>query len=176
MLSQSFETKASGSPSELFSTLSEVNPSPYLFLINFGDEQLVGSSPEIYVRVTGKNYETCPIAGTVRRGDSALEDADKVRQLIASKKDESELTMCTDVDRNDMARVCKPGSVKVIGRRQLEFYSHLIHTVDHVRGELAEGFDSLDAFQSHMWACTVCLLYTSPSPRDATLSRMPSSA
>lgn len=155
VLSQSFETRAEITPVDLFTALTETNPSPYLFLINFGDEHLVGSSPEIYVRITGREFETCPIAGTVRRGDSALEDADRVKELISSLKDESELTMCTDVDRNDMARVCVPGSVKVIGRRQLEFYSHLIHTVDHVMGELDDKYDSIDAFQSHMWACTV---------------------
>lgn len=155
VLSQSFSTRFSGKPTELFQRIASINPSPYMFLLQFGDEQLIGASPEIYVRVTGKRYETCPIAGTVRRGATALEDADQVLQLISSKKDESELTMCTDVDRNDMARVCVPGSVRVIGRRQLEFYSHLIHTVDHLEGELRPEFDALDAFQTHMWACTV---------------------
>jgi len=167
VLSQSFETRSELTPTALFSRLAEINPSPYLFCLNFGDEQLVGSSPEIYVRVTGRLYETCPIAGTVKRGASALEDADQVRQLISSLKDESELTMCTDVDRNDMARVCKPGTVKVIGRRQLEFYSHLIHTVDHVCGELADQYDSLDAFQTHMWACTV-----TGAPKPAALQEI----
>ncbi len=155
VLSQTFSTRYEGKPTDLFRRLAKINPSPYMFLLNFGDEQLVGASPEIYVRVTGKRYETCPIAGTVRRGATALEDAAQVLQLISSKKDESELTMCTDVDRNDMARVCEPGSVKVIGRRQLEFYSHLIHTVDHLDGQLKSGLDALDAFQTHMWACTV---------------------
>ncbi len=155
VLSQSFSTPYTGSATALFRRLAKINPSPYMFLLNFGKEQLVGASPELFVRVTGKRYETCPIAGTVRRGDSALEDADQVRELLSSSKDESELTMCTDVDRNDMARVCEPGSVQIIGRRQLEFYSHLIHTVDHVEGTLREEFDSIDAFQSHMWACTV---------------------
>lgn len=155
VLSQTFSTACDLSPTDLFQRLSETNPSPYMFLFQFGDESLVGASPEIYARVTGKRYETCPIAGTVRRGTSALEDADRVRELILSRKEESELTMCTDVDRNDMARVCVPGSVRIIGRRQLEFYSHLIHTVDHLEGTLADEFDSIDAFQTHMWACTV---------------------
>jgi anthranilate synthase len=155
VLSQRFSTPYGGSATDLFRRLAKINPSPYMFLLNFGNSQLVGASPEIFVRVTGKRYETCPIAGTVRRGDSALEDADQVRELLSSSKDESELTMCTDVDRNDMARVCEPGSVQIIGRRQLEFYSHLIHTVDHVEGTLRDEFDSIDAFQSHMWACTV---------------------
>lgn len=155
ILSQEFSTAFTGSSSELFSKLAQINPSPYMFLLNFGDEQLIGASPEVFVRVEGKRYETAPISGTVRRGESAIEDAKRVAALIASKKEESELTMCTDVDRNDMARVCKPGSVKILGRRQLEFYSHVIHTVDHVEGELLDECDGLDAFQSHMWACTV---------------------
>ncbi|HTU62930.1 MAG TPA: chorismate-binding protein, partial [Polyangiales bacterium] len=70
-------------------------------------------------------------------------------------KEESELTMCTDVDRNDKARICEPGSVRVIGRRQIELYSRLIHTVDHVEGRLREGYDAIDAFLTHMWAVTV---------------------
>lgn len=155
VLSQTFQAPSSSPPTALFQRLAAINPSPYMFLINMGEDQLIGASPEIYVRVTGTRYETCPIAGTISRGATALEDADRVLELISSQKDESELTMCTDVDRNDMARVCIPGSVKVIGRRQLEFYSHLIHTVDHVEGYLRDGFDSLDAFQTHMWACTV---------------------
>ena len=155
ILSQSFSIPFSGKPRDLFEKISAINPSPYMFLINLGDEHLVGSSPEIYVRVTGKSFETCPISGTLPRGETALEDAEQVKALISSEKEEAELTMCTDVDRNDMARVCVPGSVKILGRRQLEFYSHLIHTVDHLQGELAEGFDGLCAFQAHMWACTV---------------------
>lgn len=155
VLSQTFSTRFDDTPTALFRRLAELNPSPYMFLLNMGSEQLVGASPELFVRVTGRRYETCPIAGTIARGATALEDADRVQTLMSSRKDESELTMCTDVDRNDMARVCDPGSVRVIGRRQLEFYSHLIHTVDHVEGYLRPEFDCLDAFQTHMWACTV---------------------
>lgn len=99
--------------------------------------------------------ETCPISGTVARGEDALEDAKRVRSLIMNKKEESELTMCTDVDRNDKSRICEPGSVKVIGRRQIEMYSRLIHTVDHVEGYLRKEFDALDAFLCHTWAVTV---------------------
>ncbi len=167
VLSQTFSTRFEDTPTSLFRTLAGINPSPYMFLLNLGDEQLVGASPELFVRVTGRRYETCPIAGTVPRGETALEDAARVQQLIGSLKEESELTMCTDVDRNDMARVCVPGSVRVIGRRQLEFYSHLIHTVDHVEGELRDEFDALDAFQTHMWACTV-----TGAPKPAALQEI----
>lgn len=85
----------------------------------------------------------------------ALEDAARVKSLIMNLKEESELTMCTDVDRNDKSRICEPGSVKVIGRRQIEMYSRLIHTVDHVEGYLRPEFDALDAFLCHTWAVTV---------------------
>jgi anthranilate synthase len=109
----------------------------------------------MYVRVEGQRIETCPISGTIARGRDAIEDADRILELLNSKKDESELTMCTDVDRNDKSRVCVAGSVHVIGRRQIEMYSRLIHTVDHVEGELRPEFDALDGFLSHAWAVTV---------------------
>ena len=96
------------------------------------------------------------VAGTIRRGKDALEDHERVKTILADKKEESELTMCTDVDRNDKSRICEPGSVCVIGRRQIEKYSALIHTVDHVEGYLRPGYDSLDAFLCHTWAVTVC--------------------
>jgi len=109
----------------------------------------------MYVRVEGRRIETCPISGTIARGRDPVEDAERIRELLNSTKDESELTMCTDVDRNDKSRVAVPGSVRVIGRRQIELYSRLIHTVDHVEGMLAEPFDALDGFLSHAWAVTV---------------------
>ncbi|MDY7022514.1 MAG: anthranilate synthase component I, partial [Cyanobacteriota bacterium] len=141
--------------SELFRTLQSINPSPYGFILNMGGEYLIGASPEMFVRVDGRRVETCPISGTIERGDNAIEDATQIRHLLNSLKDESELTMCTDVDRNDKSRVCKPGSVQVIGRRQVEMYSHLIHTVDHVEGVLEDQYDALDAFLTHTWAVTV---------------------
>lgn len=143
-------------PSEVFRRLRERNPSPYGFLINLGaSEYLIGASPEMYVRVEGDRVETCPISGTIARGRDAIGDAAQILKLLSSPKEESELTMCTDVDRNDKSRVCVPGSVRVIGRRQIEMYSRLIHTVDHVEGRLREGFDALDAFLAHTWAVTV---------------------
>ena len=143
-------------PSELFLTLRQRNPSPYGFLMNLGEaEYLVGASPEMYVRVDDDRVETCPISGTIARGRDPIGDAAQIMALLNSAKDESELTMCTDVDRNDKSRICVPGSVKVIGRRQIEMYSRLIHTVDHVEGRLRPEFDALDAFLAHAWAVTV---------------------
>ena len=144
------------SPAAFYEALRQANPAPYEFFFNLGEgESLVGASPEMYVRVSGDRVETCPISGTIRRGADPLGDAENIRTLLNSAKEESELTMCTDVDRNDKSRVCVPGSVTVIGRRQIEMYSRLIHTVDHIEGRLRPGLDALDAFLSHMWAVTV---------------------
>lgn len=168
VLSQTFREKLPEEtpPSKLFRRLRSRNPAPYGFMINLGEQEyLVGASPEMFVRceaIEENDYragalrvETCPISGTVARGVDALEDALNVKSLMMNAKEESELTMCTDVDRNDKSRICEPGSVKVIGRRQIEMYSRLIHTVDHVEGYLRPEFDALDAFLCHTWAVTV---------------------
>ena len=151
-----FREPCAAAPSEIFRRLQARNPAPYAFLTNLGDgEYLVGASPEMYVRVTGRRVETCPISGTIARGRDAIEDHEQIMKLLSSDKDAAELTMCTDVDRNDKARICEPGSVRVIGRRQIELYSRVIHTVDHVEGRLRDDYDALDAFLSHTWAVTV---------------------
>jgi len=155
VLRQTFQANFSQSPSELFERIQHASPSPYEFFLQLGEEQLIGASPEMFVRVEGQRVETCPIAGTARRTGDPLQDAESIRELLNSTKEESELTMCSDVDRNDKSRVCVPGSVKVIGRRLIESYAGVFHTVDHVEGTLADGFDSLDAFLTHMWAVTV---------------------
>jgi anthranilate synthase len=155
VLRQTFSASFTDSPSELFKRIQKASPSPYEFFLQFGDEQLVGASPEMFVRVEGRRVQTCPISGTARRTGDPLKDADNIRELLNSLKEESELTMCTDVDRNDKSRVCVPGTVRVIGRRLIESYAGVFHTVDHVEGQLAEGFDSLDAFLTHMWSVTM---------------------
>ncbi|GAB2187322.1 anthranilate synthase component I [Roseibium sp. LAB1] len=154
---QTFYEPCANPPSAVSRRLAQINPSPYSFFFNLGNQEyLVGASPEMYVRVTGgRRVETCPISGTIRRGKNAIEDEAQIRKLLNSAKDEAELTMCSDVDRNDKSRVCVPGSVRVIGRRQIEMYSRLIHTVDHIEGILREDMDALDAFLSHTWAVTV---------------------
>jgi anthranilate synthase len=153
---QVFSEPCRDKPSEVFARLQTSNPAPYGALINLGKrEYLVAASPEMFVRVRGRRVETCPISGTIARGRNAIEDAAQIKTLLNSTKDEAELSMCTDVDRNDKARVCVPGSIEVIGRRQIELYSRLIHTVDHVCGTLRDGMDALDAFLAHTWAVTV---------------------
>jgi len=155
VLRQTFRAPYSASPSDLFGKIQRASPSPYEFFLQFGEEQLIGASPEMFVRVEGRHVETCPIAGTATRTGDPLRDADSIRELLNSTKEESELTMCSDVDRNDKSRVCEPGSVRVKHRRLIESYAGLFHTVDQVEGTLAEGFDSLDAFLTHMWAVTI---------------------
>lgn len=160
VLSQVFRHKLDSTPAQVFRRLRRRNPSPYGFFMNLGrNEFLVGASPEMFVRVEKVGdqlrVETCPISGTIERGGNPLEDAVQIKKLLQSTKEESELTMCTDVDRNDKSRICVPGSVKVLGRRQIEMYSRLIHTVDHVEGFLRPEFDALDAFLCHTWAVTV---------------------
>jgi anthranilate synthase len=153
---QTFFERCEARPSEISRRLKAINPSPYSFFINLGNQEyLVGASPEMFVRVNGRRIETCPISGTIKRGEDAIADSEQILKLLNSKKDESELTMCSDVDRNDKSRVCEPGSVKVIGRRQIEMYSRLIHTVDHIEGRLRDGMDAFDGFLSHAWAVTV---------------------
>ncbi|OLP59420.1 anthranilate synthase component I [Xaviernesmea oryzae] len=153
---QKFFERCDSRPSEISNRLKAINPSPYSFFINLGhQEYLVGASPEMFVRVSGRRIETCPISGTIRRGEDPIADSEQILKLLNSKKDESELTMCSDVDRNDKSRVCEPGSVKVIGRRQIEMYSRLIHTVDHIEGRLRDDMDVFDGFLSHAWAVTV---------------------
>ena len=153
---QKFFERCESKPSEISKRLKAINPSPYSFFINLGNQEyLVGASPEMFVRVSGRRIETCPISGTIKRGEDPIADSEQILKLLNSKKDESELTMCSDVDRNDKSRVCEPGSVKVIGRRQIEMYSRLIHTVDHIEGRLRDDMDAFDGFLSHAWAVTV---------------------
>lgn len=153
---QMFYEPCKDSPAAVFQRLKENNPSPYGALMNLGEQEyLVAASPEMFVRVDGRQIETCPISGTIKRGEDAIGDALQIKTLLNSTKDESELSMCTDVDRNDKSRVCEPGSVKVVGRRQIEMYSRLIHTVDHVKGVMKPEFDALDGFLAHTWAVTV---------------------
>lgn len=153
---QVFHEPCSDSPAQIFTRLQQRNPAPYGTLMNLGEQEyLLAASPEMYVRVQGRRVETCPISGTIARGKDAIADARQIKALLNSQKDEAELSMCTDVDRNDKSRVCVPGSVRVIGRRQVELYARLIHTVDHVEGELAPQYDALDAFLTHAWAVTV---------------------
>lgn len=155
VLAQTFRRELPAGPDALFRLLDRINPSPYEFLANLGSEALVGASPEMFVRVEGRRVESCPISGTVRRGEDAIADAERALELLNSSKSAAELTMCTDIDRDDKAGLCEPGSIRLLGRRQIETYSHLLHTVDHVEGILRPDRDAIDAFRAHVWAVTL---------------------
>ena len=123
-----------------FRRLRRANPSPYGALINLGEgEFLIAASPEMYVRVEGRRIETCPISGTIARGADAIGDASQILTLLNSAKDTAELTMCTDVDRNDKSRVCEPGSVEVPSLLEVEEHPGLVHLVSTVQGQLTVG-------------------------------------
>ncbi len=133
-------------PLEIYRKFRTINPSPYLFYVNFGDECLVGASPEMFLRVEEGVVQTRPISGTIERGENPIEDYEKMMMLLNSRKEKSELDMLIDLARNDIARVCKPG-VEVRDYRFVEKYSAVMHTVAHVEGVLErEKFEPFDAF------------------------------
>jgi anthranilate synthase len=156
VLSQVYERTFDGKASTAYAQLSSSNVAPYSTHLNLGGgEHLIVSSPEMFLRVTGRTVESAPIAGTISRGATALEDFEHLKDLLLSEKADSELVMCTDVDRNDKSRVCTPGTVEVLAHRDIEMTSRVIHTVEHISGQLREDASPLDAFISHMWAVTV---------------------
>lgn len=128
----------------LYRKYRDVNPSPYLFYFDFGDEQLVGASPEMMVRYESGIVNIRPISGTARRGKDPIEDHENMLALLSSEKERSELDMLIDLGRNDLARICEPG-IKITDYRFVEKYSRVMHTVAHVSGDLKPEFRALDA-------------------------------
>lgn len=133
-----------GSPFALYQKYRLANPSPYLFFYDFGDEQLVGASPEMMVRYENGVVNIRPISGTARRGKDPIEDHENMLKLLASEKERSELDMLIDLGRNDLARICEPG-IEISDYRFVEKYSKVMHTVAHVSGRLKSNFSALDA-------------------------------
>jgi anthranilate synthase component I len=155
VLSQRFSTPVDVAPFSVYRGLRAVNPSPYLYYIAFDDFALCGSSPEPLLTVQGGQVETRPIAGTRRRGASAAEDKALVADLRADEKERAEHVMLVDLGRNDLGRVCVPGSVRLDELMNMELYSHVIHMVSSVRGTLADGFTPTDALKAAFPAGTV---------------------
>jgi anthranilate synthase component 1 len=145
VLSQRFDVTTTASPFDVYRALRHINPSPYMFFIRMGRDAIVGASPEMLVRVEGRHLETHPIAGTRPRG--ASEDADRrlAEELIANEKERAEHVMLVDLGRNDLGRVARIGTVQVPQYMAIERYSHVMHIVSRVEGELAEDADRLDA-------------------------------
>jgi anthranilate synthase component I len=155
VLSQRFEADVSADPFTVYRALRHVNPSPYMYFIRLGGLAIVGSSPEMLVRVEGRRVETHPIAGTRPRGTNEDEDLRLAEELRRNEKERAEHVMLVDLGRNDLGRVCEYGSVRVPQYMALERYSHVMHLVSTVDGKLAEDRDHLDALVSCFPAGTV---------------------
>jgi len=155
VLSQRFEAEVGVDAFTVYRALRHVNPSPYMFFIRMGDRSIVGSSPEMLVRVEGRHAVTHPIAGTRPRGKTDDEDIRLAEELKRSEKEKAEHIMLVDLGRNDIGRVCDYGTVRVPTFMALERYSHVMHLVSVVEGQLAEGRDRLDALVSCFPAGTV---------------------
>ena len=155
VLSQRFETDVTVDPFAVYLKLRHVNPSPYMYFIKMGSRALVGSSPEMLVRVEDDRAETHPIAGTRPRGDTPGEDAANAAELQQDEKECAEHVMLVDLGRNDLGRVCGFGTVHVPTYMVVERYSHVMHIVSRVEGRLADGRDPLDALAACFPAGTV---------------------
>lgn len=145
VLSQKMEYRMAAEPLSLYQTLREVSPAPYQYYFEAPNQTLLGASPELLVKVTGRQAETCPIAGTRPRGSTAAIDKKLERQLLRSPKETAEHLMLVDLSRNDLGRVCRPGTVKVRDFSQIQRFSHVMHLVSTVEGELVEGKTALSA-------------------------------
>ena len=155
VLSQRFETEVAGDPFTVYRALRHVNPSPYMYFLRMGPLSIVGSSPEMLVRVEGREVVTHPIAGTRPRGRDDEHDASLAEELQQSEKERAEHVMLVDLGRNDIGRVSRYGTVQVTRYMELERYSHVMHLVSKVEGQLREDQDRLDALAACFPAGTV---------------------
>ena len=155
VLSQRMSVPFEARSLDVYRALRALNPSPYMYFIDLGDTQIVGSSPEVLVRVQQRRVTLRPIAGTRHRGASAAEDLQLEQELLNDPKERAEHLMLIDLGRNDAGRVCRTGSVKVTDRMVIERYSHVMHIVSQVEGELADGLTASDAIRSSFPAGTL---------------------
>ena len=155
VLSQRFHTRLPASAFEVYRALRLINPSPYTFFLKFGPRILVGSSPEVMVRLTDERVELRPIAGTRPRGKTEQEDRGLADDLLADEKERAEHVMLVDLGRNDLGRLSVPGSVQVRDFMTIERYSHVMHIVSHIEGVLREGLDALDVIRATFPAGTL---------------------
>lgn len=155
VLSQRFERRTSAHPVHVYRALRTLNPSPYMFYLQCGGVTLIGSSPEMLVRLEGRTMETRPIAGTRRRGRDAVEDARLAQELLRNRKERAEHLMLVDLGRNDLGRVAVPGSVTTPAFGVIEKYSHVMHLVSSVVGQMAKGYDAFDLLRAAFPAGTV---------------------
>ncbi|MBN1961331.1 MAG: anthranilate synthase component I [Deltaproteobacteria bacterium] len=155
VVAQRFEAEVDLSPFDIYRSLRRVNPSPYLFFMQDGKRALIGSSPETLVKLEGGEVTVRPIAGTRPRGRDVAEDLRLEQELRADPKENAEHVMLVDLGRNDVGRVAKVGTVKVTALKKVERYSHVMHLVSEVRGQLAEDLDALDVLRAAFPAGTV---------------------
>ena len=155
VLSQRFRRRFSGDPKNIYRVLRFLNPSPYMYYLDFRDLQVIGSSPEVLVRVEGKRVETRPIAGTRPRGRTSEEDRTLEKDLVSDEKERAEHLMLVDLARNDLGRVSREGTVRVENFMRVERYSHVMHMVSDVVGELRSGLGPLDVLKATFPAGTV---------------------
>jgi anthranilate synthase component 1 len=155
VLSQRLKFEITQDPFTIYRAIRMINPSPYMYFLKFGDMQIVGSSPEILVRLEGKQVEVRPIAGTRKRGKSETEDVELEHDLLKDEKELAEHIMLVDLGRNDLGRVAKINTVEVNERFTVERYSHVMHIVSNVRGILKDGLDCYDVLQATFPAGTV---------------------
>lgn len=155
VLSVLFRGRSAVAPFEVYRALRLLNPSPYMFYFEFGDLKIVGSSPEALVRLHGRTASLRPIAGTLPRGTTPSGDLQNEKDLLADPKESAEHVMLVDLARNDLGRVAAAGTVRVDPYRAIERYSHVMHIVSGVQGELADGFDAFDLFAASFPAGTL---------------------
>ena len=155
VISQRFSAKTAAAPFEIYRQLRAVNPSPYLFYLQMNDVAVVGSSPEMLVKVQGRDVFYRPIAGTLPRGKDEAEDLRFEKQMLASEKERAEHIMLVDLGRNDLGRVCDYGTVKVEKLMAVERFSHVMHLVSSLHGRLREDVDCFDALMACFPAGTV---------------------
>ena len=148
-VSQRFERRTDAHPFEVYRALRTVNPSPYMFYLELGDMHVVGASPEMLIRVEDGAIETHPLAGTRRRGRDAEDEQRMADELLSSEKERAEHIMLVDLARNDLGRVCVPGSVKATSLMAIERYSHVMHMVSHVVGRLRPDVSTYDALRAY---------------------------
>ena len=155
VFSQRLTKKTNASAIDIYRCLRTINPSPYMFLLNFKDFEILGASPELLVKSTDKEIEVHPIAGTRPRGKNAEEDEKIADELISDEKELAEHLMLLDLGRNDVGRVSKPGTVNVNQKMEIEKYSHIMHIVSNVTGTLDSRFDEFDVLRAAFPAGTV---------------------
>jgi anthranilate synthase component 1 len=153
--SQRFSVKVSGDPFRIYRILRTLNPSPYMYYLKFNDMKLIGSSPETMVRLEDRVANIRPIAGTKRRGLTDAEDAQLEKELLADEKEKAEHIMLVDLGRNDLGRVCKFNSVRINELMAVEKYSHVMHIVSDITGEMETGKDAFDLIEAAFPAGTV---------------------